>query len=106
MANCLVFALTFWKIPRWLYVILRKKVYPIQMKQPHYPVLFALARTGYMIKRAYDHLRFLDFSILPGKVGYYLWKFGIIHMWKRLFTKRYQLTKENLNNINVKKQEI
>lgn len=58
MANCLVFALTFWKIPKWLYKILREKVYPIQVKQKHYPILFFLARAGYMIKRAYDHLRF------------------------------------------------
>ena len=92
MANSLIFALTFWKIPKWLYKILRKKVYPMQMKQPYYPILFTLARTGYMLKRAYDHLRFLDFSILPGKVGYYLWKFKIIGLWQKLFTKRFHLT--------------
>ena len=92
MANSLIFALTFWKIPKWLYKILRKKVYPMQMKQPYYPILFTLARTGYMLKRAYDHLRFLDFSILPGKVGYYLWKFKIISLWQKLFTKRFHLT--------------
>jgi len=94
LANCLVFTLTFWKIPKWLYKILRKKIYPIQMKQPRYPILFTLARTGYHIKRLFDHMRFLDFSFLTGRFGYYLWKFRIISIWQRLFTKRYHLPKE------------
>jgi len=96
LANCLVFALTFWKIPKWLYKILRKKVQPMQVEQPHYPILFTLARLGYMIKRAYDHLRFLDFSILPGKVGYFLWKLRIIKVWQKLFTKKYVLTNDKI----------
>ena len=95
LGNCLVFALTFWKIPRWLFSILRKKVYPVHTKQPHYPILFWFCRTGYLIKRAFDHLRFMDFSILPGKTGYYLWKFGVISFWKRFILKRYHLPKEN-----------
>ena len=43
LANCLVFALTFSKMPKWLYKILRKKIYPIQMEQPRYTILFILA---------------------------------------------------------------
>ena len=95
-ANCLIFTLSFWKMPKWLYKILRKKIYPIQMKQPRYPILFKLTHWGWMIKRFYDHLRFMDFSVLPGKLGYYLWKFRIISIWQYLFTKRYHLTKKNL----------
>ena len=64
------------------------------MEQPRYPILFALARTGYHFKRFLDHMRFLDFSFLTGKVGYYLWKFKIIILWQRLFTKKYNLPKE------------
>jgi len=94
LANCIVFTLTFWKMPKWLYKILRKKFYPIQMKQPRYPILFALARSGYHIKRLFDHLRFLDFSFLTGKLGYFLWKFRIIATWQRIFMKRYHLPKE------------
>ena len=73
MGNCLVFALAVWKIPRWLYKILRSKVYPVHTKQPHYPILFFFVRMAYFMKRAFDHLRFMDFSIFPGKTGYYLW---------------------------------
>ena len=94
LANCLVFALTFWKMPKWLYKILRKKIYPIQMEQPRYTILFILARYGYHIKRLYDHMRFLDFSFLTGRIGYYLWKFHIISSWQKLFTKRYHLLKQ------------
>ena len=85
---------TFWKIPKWLYKILRKKIYPIQMEQPRYTILFILARYGYHIKRLYDHMRFLDFSFLTGKIGYYLWKFNIISAWQKLFTKRYHLPEQ------------
>jgi len=95
LGNCLVFILTFWKMPRWLYKILRSKVYPVHTKQPLYPILFAFVRTLYYIKRAFDHLRFMDFSILPGKSGYYLWKFGIISFWQRFILKRYHLPKSN-----------
>ena len=93
LGNTLIFALTVYKIPRWLFNILRKKVYPVHTKQLHYPILFWFCRTSYLIKRAFDHLRFMDFSILPGKTGYYLWKFGIIGFWKRFILKRYHLPK-------------
>jgi hypothetical protein len=81
-------------MPKWLYKFLRKKIYPIQTKQPLYPILFSLARSGYHIKRFLDHMRFLDFSFLTGRMGYYLWKFRIIAIWQRLFMKKYHLPRE------------
>jgi radical SAM superfamily enzyme YgiQ (UPF0313 family) len=96
MGNALVFALTVWKIPRWLYKILRKKIYPAHAKQQYYPILFTLCRAVYYFKRGFDHLRFMDFSFLPGKPGYFLWKIGIIHLWRRFFLKSYNLTKKSL----------
>ena len=94
MGTCLVFALTFWKIPRWLYKILRNKIYPVHKKQSHYPILYWFCRTGYFIKRGFDHMRFMDFSLIPGKPGYYLWKFGVISFWRRFVLKRYTLPKD------------
>ena len=93
LANTLIFTVAFWKMPRWLYKILRKKIYPMQMDQTRYPILFKIAHWGWMIRRLYDHLRFMDFSVLPGKLGYYLWKFGIINFWRRFIVKRYYLPK-------------
>ena len=95
MGNCLVFILTFWKMPRWLYKILLNKVYPVQTKQKYYPVLFRISRSVYYLKRAFDHIRFMDFSVLPGKAGYFLWKFGIIRFWQRFILKRYHMPKKN-----------
>ena len=96
LGNCLVFALTFWKMPQWLYKFLRKKVYPVQTEQSHYPILFTFSRVAYLIKRGFYHLHFMDFSVLPGKTGYYLWKFGVISFWQRFILKRYRLPKEKL----------
>tara|TARA_B100000686_G_C16777534_1_gene969530 strand:- start:1005 stop:2675 length:1671 start_codon:yes stop_codon:yes gene_type:complete len=95
LANVLIFTLTFWKIPKWLYNILRKKIYPIQMEQRRYPILFMIARTGYMLKRYIDHMRFLDFTYFLGRSGYYLSKLHIVKIWRFLFTKRYSLAKQN-----------
>ena len=95
MGNCLVFILTFWKIPRWLYKIFLNKVYPVQTEQKYYPVLFRISRSIYYFKRSFDHIRFMDFSVLPGKVGYILWKFGIIKFWQHFICKRYHMPKKN-----------
>jgi radical SAM superfamily enzyme YgiQ (UPF0313 family) len=96
LGNIVVFALTFWKMPRWLYKYLRNKIYPVHTKQQHYPILFALVRTLYYVKRAFDHLRFMDFSVLPGKPGYFLWKLGIIKFWKKFVLKLYRLPEAKL----------
>ena len=98
LANTLIFTVAFWKMPRWLYKFLRNKVYPVHINQPHYPILFTLVRTLYYIKRAFDHLRYMDFTVLLGKPGYYLWKFGVISFWKRFILKRYHLPKVNQKN--------
>ena len=95
LANCLIFILTFWKIPRWLYKILRKKIYPMMMEQPRYPILFYFARAGYGLGRYLDHMRLLDFTYFLGKSGYYLTKFRIVKIWRQLFWKRYHLVKQN-----------
>jgi anaerobic magnesium-protoporphyrin IX monomethyl ester cyclase len=34
------------------------------------------------------HLRVMDFSITPGKTGYYAWKVGLVDLWRRRFTRR------------------
>ena len=52
-------------------------------------------------KKAFDHLRFMDFSVLPGKPGYYLWKFGVISFWHRYILKRYRLPKNDLKSRTV-----
>ena len=98
MGNLLVYYLTVFTLPEWLYKYLRNKIYPIHTQQPHYPILFTLCRVAYLVKRSIDHIRFMDFSIIPGKAGYFLWKLGIIKIWKRFFLRHYHLPKNKLKN--------
>ena len=30
----------------------------------------------------------MDFSITPGKEGYYAWKVGLVGLWQKRFTRR------------------
>jgi hypothetical protein len=30
----------------------------------------------------------MDFSITPGKTGYYAWKLGLVGLWQKRFTRR------------------
>ena len=95
LGNILVYALVIWKIPKWLFNILRNKSYPVHYKQPSYPFLFKVIYTAYLVKRGLSHLRFMDFSIIGGQVTYFLWKFGIISFWQRFILKRYHLSNNN-----------
>jgi hypothetical protein len=71
---------------------LRKKILPVHTEQPLYPILFTTVRSLFYIKKAFDHIRFMDFSVLPGRLGYVLWKTGIIKFWKKLFLRQYDLS--------------
>ena len=102
MGNLLVFLLTVFKLPEWLYKYLRNKIYPVHTKQTLYPVLFTLARVAYLVNRGIAHLRFMDFSVIPGKVGYFLWKFGIVNMWKRFLLRNYHIPKNQLRGYKEK----
>ena len=102
LGNCLVFALTFWKMPHWLYSRLRKKILPVHTEQPLYPTLFATVRTLFYIKKAFDHIRFMDFSVLPGRLGYVLWKTGIIRFWKKFFLRQYNLSEYQPSETKLK----
>ena len=45
-------------------------------------------RDRYLTKRVLAHLRVMDFSITPGKTGYYAWKVGLVGFWQRHLTRR------------------
>ena len=44
-------------------------------------------------------MRFMDFSFLPGKPGYFLWKIGIIGFWQKFILRRLKLTEEHRKKI-------
>ena len=57
-------------------------------EQKLYPRLGIVLRTAYLSKRALMHLRFMDFSIIPGKSGWWAWKVGLIGLYQRRFDRR------------------
>jgi len=89
IGNILVFLLVVLKPPRRIYEFLRARALPVHHEQKKYPAFLFLSRSAFLIKRALDHLRFMDFSVIPGNAGYLMWKTGIIGMWQRHLLKRY-----------------
>jgi len=87
-ANLLLYVLAVWRPPRWLFERLLKRVRASAEPQPLHPRLGMLMRSAYLAKRAVDHLRFMDFSVLPGRTGYVLWRIGLVGVCQRRFTKR------------------
>ena len=89
LANLLVYLLAVWRPPRWLFERLLRGVEASATPQRLYPKLGLVLRTLYLVKRALGDLRFMDFSIIPGRTGYVFWKLGIVGFWQRRFTKRH-----------------
>lgn len=87
-ANLLLYVLAVWKPPRWLFDRMLRFVKPSAEEQKMYPKLGTLLRSIYLGKRALEHMRFIDFTVLPGRSGYFLWKLGIVGRLERKFRKR------------------
>jgi radical SAM superfamily enzyme YgiQ (UPF0313 family) len=82
-ANLLLYLIALWRPPRWLWKRLLRRVRASSTPQPEYPRLGTALRTLYLTKRALCHLRQLDFSIIPGRTGYVVWRLGLISLWQR-----------------------
>jgi len=82
-ANVLLYLLTVWKPPRWLFERLLRGVQPRSEPQPRYPRLYLVVRSLWGIKRGFAYLRMMDFSTILGSSGYWLWRLGIIDFWHR-----------------------
>ena len=86
--NLLLYLLTLWRPPRWLWKRLLARVRTSTEPQPLYPRLGRLLRGMYLARRAMSHLRKLDFSAIPGRTGYVFWRLGLIGLWRRRMTRR------------------
>ena len=89
MANILVYLVAICKLPRSLFEYFKKHVKPYHQKQPEFRLLLILVRFLWMLKRTIDHVRFMDFSVIPGRIGWYFWKLGIIKFWHKKIKKPY-----------------
>jgi radical SAM superfamily enzyme YgiQ (UPF0313 family) len=87
-ANAMAYLLALWRPPRWLWERLLRRAEASATPQPMYPVFTAAMRTLYLLKRALNHLRFMDFTIIPGWSGYLAWRLGLVSFWWRHLTPR------------------
>lgn len=90
LGNVLVYILVIWRLPRWLYMRLRSRVRPSHEPQPEYMGLLLTFRFLYLVKRAFQHLRFLDFTTITGLVPYWLWRSGLVGFWQRHMVRHYK----------------
>jgi radical SAM superfamily enzyme YgiQ (UPF0313 family) len=87
-ANLVLYVLALCRPPRKLFDWALKRVEGSATPQPEYPKLGMALRTAYQARRVLDHLRFMDFSIIPGWSGYIAWRTGLVRFWQRRFTSR------------------
>ena len=58
-------------------------------------------RFVYLARRAFEHLRFMDFSVLTGRLGYALWRLGVITFWRKHFIPKYTWqSRDRLTSVN------
>jgi anaerobic magnesium-protoporphyrin IX monomethyl ester cyclase len=86
-ANLLLYVLAVWKPPRWLFDLLLRTVRASSEPQRMYPRLGVVLRAIYMTKRVLEHLRGMDFAVLPGRWGYWCWRLGLVRLGRR-FVRR------------------
>ena len=83
LANCMVYLLTVFRPPKRIFNYLLKYAKPFTEEQLHFPLVFFFSRALWMLKRAYYHVKFLDFSVFPGRVGWLFYHSGISKLFNR-----------------------
>jgi radical SAM superfamily enzyme YgiQ (UPF0313 family) len=78
LGNAAVYLITLVSLPKACYRWLHKNALPSHLDQNTYPRFTKVLRRMFVAKRAFDHLRFMDFTSITGRVGYTLWKLGIV----------------------------
>ena len=87
-ANLLLYLISFYRPPRWLWNQLLKTVRASGEPQRLYPRLGLVMRFAHLAKRALGHMRRMDFSVTPGWIGYICWRLGLVDLyWKRFMPR-------------------
>ena len=89
VSNMLVFAMTVGRLPDGIFKFFRDRALPTQMPQTHYPVLMLLMRLLYLMKRASDHLLYLDLTVASGRSAVLAWKLGVLQVWQKVMLPRF-----------------
>ncbi len=97
-ANALLYLLTFYRPPRWLFDILLKRVRATREPQKLHPLLIILVRLPWLLVQGWRHARVGDLSVMGGKlsyISYAIWKAGLLSLWLKLVgTPKFILKKE------------
>ena len=111
LANTMVYMLTVFKPPKWLFDILLKYAQPYTVKQTQHPILLFFFRTMWLLKRGIIGIMHMDFTELPGRAGWLCWKIGIIKFWRSTVQKKKYFKKsapldQILKKYNSKKESF
>ena len=111
IANIMVYMLTVFKPPKWLFNILLKYAQPYTVKQTQHPILLFFFRTMWLFKRGIIGIVHMDFTELPGRAGWLCWKIGIIKFWrstvqKKKYSKKSAPLDQILKKYNSKKESF
>ncbi len=87
LANAMVYLLSVLRPPKWIYTRMLKQVRPYE-EDPRRSLLFPICRLLYKFRVTYGMIQSLDFSVIPGKTGWVLWKVGIIGFLQRKRMKK------------------
>lgn len=77
IGTIILYILAIFKPPKLIFHYLLKKVRGYHEAQEIFPPIFYFVKLIYLISRASNHLRRLDFTVYAGKWQYYLWKLKI-----------------------------
>ena len=80
----MIYLLTVFRPPKRIFNYLLQYAKPFTEEQTLFPMVFFFSRALWMLKRAYYHVKFLDFSVFPGRVGWLFYHSGI----SKLFNKQ------------------
>ena len=96
LSNMVVFAIATFALPAGVYKFLRARALPTHMPQTHFPALMLAMRFMYLVKRATDHLRYMDLTVLSGGSAVLAWKAGLLRLWQRIVLPRYAASRREV----------
>jgi anaerobic magnesium-protoporphyrin IX monomethyl ester cyclase len=87
-ANVLLYLVLLWKMPRWIFDPLLKRVRAYSEPQASHPLLLHLVRIPWLFKQGLRHLRFAEFSVITGYPGFIFWRTGLLWLWRKLLARK------------------
>ena len=87
-ANTLLYLVAFTRLPAPLFEWLLRFAKPHRESARTFAPLLTLFRVLFFVRRAVQHIRFLDFSVVFGRLGYLLWYLRIVGRKRNLALRK------------------